>query len=144
MIQKFAFFALFAVLFASCSLFEEPTASEVLQDKVWKLSLKTENATAVVLPTCTGDDKFTYSASGSFEHNYGTDKCLADPNTTTGNWSVENNDQTLKLVTTILGISRTTSYTIKSFTSKQVVLSYENTSIGGTTKTIEETYVPVP
>jgi Lipocalin-like domain len=138
--RKLAFFAILMTLLAASCKKETVTltAAQVLQSKVWKLSSKTENGTAVTLATCAADDKVTYSVSGSYEYNFGTTKCAGEPNATTGNWSVDGS--TLKIVTN----STTTSYTIKSYDSAkstQFILSYTNTATGGVTKTVEETYV---
>ena len=116
-----------------------PTSAEILQSKIWKLSAVTEGGVAVALLACQTDDKFTFSASGSFEQNYGTTKCNSQiPNSFTGNWSVDDTKKVLKIVSAL----KTYEYTIKSISASSYVLSYENTTLSGGTKVVEETYVP--
>ena len=139
--KKLLVFTLFVALFASACKKKEVvlTSSEVLQSKIWKLSTITESGVAVTLSPCKTDDKFTFSASGSYEQNYGTTKCTGElANSSTGNWSVDETTKILKIV----GLLKTSSYTIKSISATSFVLSYDNTTLGGTTKTVEETYVP--
>lgn len=141
--KKLLTFALFVALFSSaCKKEVVLTNAQILQGKVWKLSAATENGTAAAIPTCTLDDKFTFSVSGSYEHNYGTTKCSGDPNTTSGNWSVDEATKVLKIVTTVLTVNKTSTYTIKSISATSFVLAYEISTLGGSTKQVEETYVP--
>ncbi len=136
-------FALFITLLASSCKKEvvvpAPTSAEILQSKVWKLSSVTEGGAVVALTTCQTDDKFSFSATGSFEQNYGTTKCTAQvANSFTGNWSVDEPTKVLKIVSSL----KTFTYTIKSISTTSYVLSYENTTLSGGTKIVEETYVP--
>ncbi len=135
-------FALFITLLASSCKKEVvvvPTASEILQSKVWKLSSVTEGGAVVALSTCQTDDKFSFSTAGSFEQNYGTTKCTGQVvNAVTGNWSVDEATKVLKIVSVL----KTYTYTIKSISAASYVLSYENTTLSGGTKIVEETYVP--
>jgi hypothetical protein len=140
--RKFLVFTIaLATLFTACK--KDLTPAEILQTTVWKMSAYSENGIASTLQPCTVDDKFTFSVSGSYEHNYGTSKCnIIGANSLTGNWSVEADGKSLKLVTTVLGISKSTLYSIKSIEEAKFVLTYEVSSTGGTVKVIEETYVP--
>jgi Lipocalin-like domain len=141
--KKLLAFTLFIALLAtSCKkeVVVVPTAAETLQSKVWKLSSVTESGTSVVLAACQADDRFSFSTTGSFEQNYGTTKCGTTQiaNSFTGNWSVDEATKTLKIVSAL----KTYTYTIKSISASTYVLSYENTTLSGGTKVVEETYVP--
>lgn len=139
----------FGLLFTSCKKDDDPTPTELLTEKAWKLTaqvvsppLPTENGTLVTdlyaqYAACVKDDLATFRDNGTVLFDEGASKCVStDPQTVTGIWAFNTTETVLSI--TLDG--ETTSYDIVNLEDKKMVVDEEFTDFDGITYTITSTY----
>lgn len=120
------------LLFTACKKDEATTKtpSEILSAVVkWKNTKDESKATAATtwdvnaIDACSADDFVTYATGGAYTFNEGATKCdPADPQTTTGTWSISADGKILTVSDSGFAIA----FDVKELTETQMVLQVTN------------------
>jgi len=135
--------------FSACKKDSDPSKTELLTgNKKWVLTAATIDPSITLssggtttniynqLPGCAKDDIIIFATDGKATFDEGATKCaVSDPQTESGTWAF-NTDQTILSLTQN---SKTTSISIKTFTSNKLNGTYQEV-INGSTYTIDATY----
>ena len=100
--------------FVSCDDDDEvtPTKTELLTSKTWSISERVQTMTDSSgtttdnsLDACEKDDTYTFTTDNKLNFDEGATKCNpSDPQTSTGSWTLSDNDTKLTLVSSGLSI----------------------------------------
>lgn len=110
--KKLLILVLFGSLFVSACKKDEPTRTELLTGKNWRISAATVNPALdlgtgtptsdffALIPTCAKDNILNFSANGTVISDEGATKCDSnDPQTSSGTWVFKNTAQTAIVLT---------------------------------------------
>lgn len=143
--KDLVFIILSVFLFGSCSKKAEdppPTKTELLTQSSWKFSKATVGGTDVsgLLQPCDKDNIYTFASAGTGTMDQGLLKCnIGDPQTNPFTWAWQSGETVLQ-ISTVLFPGGSNTFSVKSLTGAQMVLT-QNITVGGTTQNAEVTFV---
>jgi glutamine cyclotransferase len=86
----------FTVVVTSCKKDDSNlTKKEMLTAKSWKLLSSKSNGVADVIEDCQKDDFITFTASGTYTFNPGTNKCYTEDVIESGTWALSSDEKYL-------------------------------------------------
>jgi hypothetical protein len=139
------------ILLYSCEKEKDPTKSEILAQKPWKLTSSTINPPLNIpeigiisdyyafLPPCKKDDIWVFKTNGSFTFEEGDTKCdeLSPTVYDMGNWTLNSDETVLSLTSLNSGMSE---YDIVELTSSVMKLRFQLVDTLSNVYTVNESY----